>query len=171
MIQQFGKKTKDTKIQKKTQHICCIPVGTAAIHQELHRELSLYSPRRKQPWGDRHRQVSTVGTWVWIRLSPLNHRICPRRSSISAWSISSAPSSSSSGISSLGMPWPASLRNLSLCVGTAVMSWEGNDRRGEGGEISQKQGHRLWWDPRVYRFVSFSIPSPSCHIFRTCEFL
>lgn len=57
-------------------------------------------------------------TWVCILFRPLNHKIWPRRNSLSAWSISSTSSaSSSSGISSFCVPWPASLRNFSRLVG------------------------------------------------------
>lgn len=69
-------------------------------------------------------------TWVWIRLRPRNHRIWPRRSSLSAWSISSTSSlSSSSGISSFCVSLPASFRNLSLLVGMVAMTCRGSSIR------------------------------------------
>lgn len=73
-------------------------------------------------------------TWVWIRFRPRNHRIWPRRSSRSAWSISSTSSlSSSSGISSFCVSLPASLRNLSLLVGMVAMTCRGpSQRQGRG---------------------------------------
>lgn len=61
-----------------------------------------------------------------MRLRPLNQRICPLRSSRSAWSISSmssSSSSSSSGISSFCVPWPAVFRNFSRLVGIEEMIW------------------------------------------------
>lgn len=62
-------------------------------------------------------------TWVWIRFRPRNHRIWPRRSSISAWSISSRPSASLV-ISSLVVPCPASFRNFRDWVGIVEIIWE-----------------------------------------------
>ena len=74
-----------------------------------------------------------AGTWVWIRFRPRNHRIWPRRSSRSAWSISSTSSlSSSSGISSFWVSLPASLRNLSLLVGMVAMTCGGPSRQPRG---------------------------------------
>lgn len=65
-------------------------------------------------------------TCVWIRFRPRNHRIWPRRSSRSAWSISSTSSfNSSSGISSFCVSRPASFRNLSLLVGMVAMTCKG----------------------------------------------
>lgn len=65
-------------------------------------------------------------TWVWILFRPLNQSICPRLSSLSAWSISSASSlSSSSGMSSFWVPWPASFRNFNRLVGTEDITWRG----------------------------------------------
>lgn len=62
-------------------------------------------------------------TCVWIRFRPRNHRIWPRRSSRSAWSISSTSSfNSSSGISSFCVSRPASFRNLSLLVGMVAIT-------------------------------------------------
>lgn len=91
---------------------------------------------RQSPWRERKRKRERGregrapqyplphSTCVCILLRPLNHRICPRRSSISAWSISSTSSgSSSSGISSLVMPCPASFRNFRWLVGTVQISW------------------------------------------------
>lgn len=64
-------------------------------------------------------------TWVWILLSPLNQRICPRRSSRSAWSISSTSSfSSSSGTSVFSVSPPASFKNFSLLVGMVAITWK-----------------------------------------------
>lgn len=65
-------------------------------------------------------------TCVWILLRPLHHRTCPLLSSISAWSISSRSSissSSSSGISSFLVPWPMVIRNFSRFVGTVEITW------------------------------------------------
>ena len=74
-------------------------------------------------------------TWVWIRLRPRNQRICPRRSSLSAWSISCSSSAmSSSIISSLPSAWPASFRQGRWLVGTVVMScW------GQGAALVDEQ--------------------------------
>lgn len=59
-----------------------------------------------------------------MRLRPRNHRIWPFLISISAWSISSAPSViCSSWISSFVTPCPASFRNFRWWVGMEVMSW------------------------------------------------
>lgn len=63
-------------------------------------------------------------TWVCILFRPLNHNIWPRRSSLSAWSISSTSSAnSSSGISSFWVPWPASLRNFKWLVGIVDINY------------------------------------------------
>lgn len=65
-------------------------------------------------------------TCVCIRLRPLHQRTCPLLNSISAWSISSRASissSSSSGISSFWVPWPAVFRNFSRLVGMVVISY------------------------------------------------
>lgn len=64
-------------------------------------------------------------TWVWMRLRPLNQRICPRRSSLSAQSISSSSSAISSPSSSPGSrPSPASFRHGSRSVGTVAITWK-----------------------------------------------
>ena len=77
-------------------------------------------------------------TWVWIRFRPRNHRIWPRRSSRSAWSISSTSSlSSSSGISSFCVSLPASLRNLSLLVGMVAMTCSGPNNVRAVGAVPQ----------------------------------
>lgn len=65
-------------------------------------------------------------TCVCMRCRPLHHSTWPLLSSISAWSISSGSfisSSSSSGISSCLVPWPAVFRNFSQRVGTLDTSW------------------------------------------------
>lgn len=75
-------------------------------------------------------------TCVWIRFRPRNHRIWPRRSSRSAWSISSTSSfNSSSGISSFCVSRPASFRNLSLLVGMVAMTCKGCTGQGSGLRI------------------------------------
>lgn len=77
-------------------------------------------------------------TWVWIRFRPRNHRIWPRLSSRSAWSISSTSSlSSSSGISSFCVSLPASLRNLSLLVGMVAMTCRGCGKVRAMGAVPQ----------------------------------
>lgn len=69
--------------------------------------------------------VQLKGTWVWMRLRPLNQRICPRRSSLSAQSISSSSSASSSPSSSPGSrPSPASFRQGRRSVGTVAITWK-----------------------------------------------
>lgn len=86
------------------------------------KEVSLKSSCRKMQMRSKQNGNST---WVWIRLRPRNHRICPRRSSRSAWSISSSSSArSSSMISSLPVPWPASFRNFRWLVGTVAMTYD-----------------------------------------------
>lgn len=62
-------------------------------------------------------------TCVWMRLRPLNQRICPRRSSLSAQSISSSSSASSSPSSSPGSKSPASFRQGRRSVGTVAITW------------------------------------------------
>lgn len=75
-------------------------------------------------------------TCVWIRFRPRNHRIWPRRSSRSAWSISSTSSfNSSSGISSFCVSRPASFRNLSLLVGMVAMTCEGCTQQRSGQDF------------------------------------
>lgn len=108
---------------------------------------------RQRPWRERERKREQEEpppyplphrTCVCILLRPLNHRICPRRSSISAWSISSTSSgSSSSGISSLVMPCPASFRNFRWLVGTVQISW------GEAGRerLLSLQAMAAWSPP------------------------
>lgn len=71
------------------------------------------------------RVVQLSLTCVWILLRPLHQRTCPLLNSISAWSISSSASissSSSSGISSFWVPWPAVFRNFSRLVGIVVIN-------------------------------------------------
>lgn len=68
-------------------------------------------------------------TCVWILFRPLNHKIWPRRNSLSAWSISSTSSAnSSSGISSFWVPWPASFRNFKRLVGIVEISYNTGER-------------------------------------------
>lgn len=60
-----------------------------------------------------------------MRLRPRNQRICPRRSSLSAQSISSSSSASSSPSSSPGSkPSPASFRQGRRSVGTVAITWK-----------------------------------------------
>lgn len=67
---------------------------------------------------------SCVLTWVWMRLSPLNQRICPLLSSLSAWSISSFSSfTSSSWHSSFWVNWPALRRKRNLLLGMVAITW------------------------------------------------
>ncbi len=69
--------------------------------------------------------LQSNSTWVWMRLRPLNQRICPRRSSLSAQSISSSSSASSSPSSSPGSrPSPASFRQGRRSVGTVAITWK-----------------------------------------------
>lgn len=59
-----------------------------------------------------------------MRLSPLNQRICPLLSSLSAWSISSFSSfTSSSGHSSFWVNWPALRRKRNLLLGMVAITW------------------------------------------------
>lgn len=68
--------------------------------------------------------VQLNSTWVWMRFSPLNQRIWPRRSSLSAQSISSSSSASSSPSSSLGSrPSPASFKHGNRSVGTVAITF------------------------------------------------
>lgn len=69
-------------------------------------------------------------TWVCILFRPLNHKIWPRLSSLSAWSISSTSSAnSSSGISSFCVPWPASLRNFNWLVGIVDINYNNGKQK------------------------------------------
>lgn len=99
-----------------------------------------------------HEPLAVPHTWVWIRLRPRNQRIWPRRSSRSAWSISSWSSfSSSSGMSSFCVSCPAPLRNLSLLFGIVAITYARKKpmRTGHLNNhllwISQGLGLRGWW--------------------------
>lgn len=112
----------------------------------------------------------SASTWVWMRLRPRNQRIWPRRSSLSAQSISSSSSASSSPSSSPGSrPSPASFRQGSRSVGTVAITCNQSvwyfrcvavevrlfcgtigrrERRKEAGSISRRlnQASHVRWD-------------------------
>lgn len=82
------------------------------------------NPEKPFSWNQTEHVGRTVLTWVWMRFSPLNQRICPLLSSLSAWSISSFSSfTSSSGNSSFWVNCPALRRKRNLLLGMEAITY------------------------------------------------